>query len=165
MIRKSKIILLFILLFLFSVNGFSEENSEKVIEKKVVYDLTVGEIETIEKRLIGSIISNTEYYQSKLEEYKVKVVIHGDAYKFFMQDVNNTVYAFDTKLLEKKTELGKRLKSLTTLYDVEFEVCEVGVKNRKLNPKAFYPFVGMVHNAIVGLVDAQNDGYAYIAID
>ncbi len=160
--KKINTIAILIFLLLFSINGFCEDIST---EKKAVYDLTTKDIEIIEKRLIGSIISNSDYYQSKLQEYKVKVVIHGDAYKFFMKDLNNTAYAFDRKLVEKKTELGKRLESLSKLYNVEFEVCEVGIKNRALSPKAFYPFVAMVHNAIIGLVDAQNDGYAYIPID
>jgi len=160
--KKINKIAILIFLALFSVNGFCED---ALTEKKAVYNLTTGDVETIEKRLIGSIISNSDYYQSKLQEYKVIVVIHGDAYKFFMKDLNNTAYAFDNKLLEKKTELGKRLDSLSKLYDVKFEVCEVGVKNRHLDPKAFYPYVGMVHNAMIGLVDAQNDGYAYIPID
>ena len=157
-----KKIAIFIFLAFFSVNGFCEDTAT---EKKAVYNLTTGDVETIEKRLIGSIISNSNYYQNKLQEYKVIVVIHGDAYKFFMKDLNNTAYAYESKLLEKKTELGKRLDSLSKLYDVKFEVCEVGVKNRHLNPKAFYSYVGMVHNAIIGLVDAQNDGYAYISIE
>jgi len=160
--KKLNFIYIGILLLLLSSYSMAKENQT---EKKVVYDLTTSDIVMVEKRLIGSIISNHEYYQSKLQEYKVKVVIHGDAYKFFMQDLNNTAYAFDKKLVEKKSELGKRLESLSKLYGVEFEVCEVGVKSRTLNPKAFYPFVVMVHNAIIGLVDAQNDGYAYVPIN
>jgi len=93
------------------------------------------------------------------------VVIHGDAYKFFMKDLNNTAYKYQKALVSKQKELEKRLSSLAKQYDVKFFVCEVGVKSRNLNPKAFYPFVSMVHNAGIGLIDAQNDGYAYLGVD
>ncbi len=159
--KKSNLITIFILLSLLLTDGFCDASKEK----RVVYDVTTDSISTIEKRLIGSIIANHEYYHSKLQEYKVKVIIHGKAYKFFMKDLNNTAYAFDKKLLAKKSELGKRLKSLVKLYGVEFDVCAVGMKRRELNPKSFYLFTAVVHNAIIGLVDAQNDGYAYVPID
>jgi len=163
--KNLKSIVIVVSLLLLSINAVCNEHENEVVEKKVVYDLTTSDIKMVKKRLIGSIVSNSDYYQSKLQEYKVKVVIHGDAYKFFMHDLNNTAYAFDKKLVENKAELQKRFKSLSTLYGVEFEVCAVGMKSRELKPKAFYPFVKVIHNAIVGLVDAQNDGYAYVPID
>ncbi len=132
--------------------------------KKVVYNLTTGDIAAIEKSLIGGIISHTTYYQSKLQDLEVRVIIHGDAYKFFMKDLNNTAYAFQPDLVKKKSDLAKRLATLAKQYNVEFFVCEVGVKHRNLQAKAFYPFVSMVHNAAIGLIDAQNDGYAYLPI-
>ncbi len=138
-------------------------NDEEVV-KKVVYDLTTGDVEQLQRRLIKGVIAHKTYYQSKLQELDVRVVIHGDAYKFFMRDVNNTVYAFDSKLLSKKEELGKRLYSLSKQYGVQFYVCEAGVIQKKLSKKAFYPFVLMVHNAAIGLIDAQNDGYAYLPL-
>ncbi len=138
--------------------------NDKVEVKKALYDLTSGSSEIINRRVIGSIISNSSYYQSKLQEYSVIVVIHGDAYKFFMKDLNNSVYAFDEKLLSTKDLLGKRLSSLAKNYGVKFEVCGAGIKHKRLNPKAFYPFVTIIPNAISGLVDAQNSGYAYVPI-
>jgi len=139
--------------------------ADEEVVKKVVYNLTTGDIHQIERRLIGGIIAHTTYYQNKLEELEVQVVIHGDAYKFFMKDLNNTAYAYQPNLVAKREELGKRLGSLAKQYGVEFLVCESGVISRKLNKKAFYPFVSMVHNAAIGLIDAQNDGYAYLSVD
>lgn len=152
----------FIMIALLSMSALQAE--EEVV-KKVVYNLTTGDINEIERRLISGIIAHTTYYQNKLEELEVQVVIHGDAYKFFMKDLNNTAYAYQPKLVEKRVDLEKRLGTLAKQYDVKFLVCDSGVVSRKLNKKAFYPFVSMVHNAAVGLIDAQNDGYAYLAID
>jgi len=132
--------------------------------RKVVYNLTSGDLEKLQTQLISGIIAHTTYYQSKLLELDVRVIIHGDAYKFFMKDLSHTAYAYQPKLVAKKENLQKRLSSLAKQYNVHFFVCEVGVKKRKLSPKAFYPFVSFVHNAAIGLIDAQNAGYAYLAI-
>lgn len=139
--------------------------ADEEVVKKVVYNLTTGDIKQLERRLIGGIIAHTTYYQNKLEELEVRVIIHGDAYKFFMKDLNNTAYAYQPKLVEKKEALGKRLGTLSKQYGVKFLVCEAGVVSRKLNKKAFYPFVSMVHNAAIGLIDAQNEGYAYLQVE
>ena len=157
-----KTILKLIIIVLLSTNALQ---SDEDVVKKVVYNLTTGDLKQLEQRLIGGVISHSTYYQSKLEELDVRVIIHGDSYKFFMKDLNNTAYVYQPKLVAIKDDLEKRLGSLSKHYNVKFFVCEVGVKNRKLNPKAFYPFVSMVHNAGIGLIDAQNEGYAYLAID
>ena len=152
-------VIIIIVSLISSVQAQEEEES-----KKVVYNLTTGDISKLEKNLISGIVSHTTYYQSKLEELEVRVVIHGDAYKFFMKDLRHSAYAYQPELVAKQGELEKRLSTLAKQYNVKFFVCEVGVKQRKLNPKAFYPFVSFVHNAAIGLIDAQNAGYAYLAI-
>ncbi len=151
-------------IIMITILSMSVAQSDEEVVKKVVYNLTTGDVKQLERRLIGGIIAHTTYYQNKLEELEVRVIIHGDSYKFFMKDLNNTAYAYQPDLVAKKSDLQKRLGSLSKQYNVEFFVCEVGVKNRKLNPKAFYPFVSMVHNAAIGLIDAQNEGYAYLSI-
>ena len=155
----------FVKLIMIALLGLSTIKADEEVVKKVVYNLTTGDINKLERNLIGGIITHTTYYQSKLEELEVRVVIHGDAYKFFMKDLNNTAYAYQPKLLAKKSDLQKRLSTLSKQYDVKFLVCEAGVKSRKLNKKAFYPFVSMVANAAIGLIDAQNEGYAYLEIE
>jgi len=156
-----KKILQFIMIMMLALNVVQ---SDEEVVKKVVYNLTTGDLKQLERRLIGGIIAHTTYYQNRLEELDVRVIIHGDSYKFFMKDLNNTAYAYQPDLVAKKSDLQKRLGSLSKQYNVKFLVCEAGVINKKLNPKAFYPFVSMVHNAAIGLIDAQNKGYAYLSI-
>ncbi len=133
--------------------------------KKALYDLTTGNIKVLKKKLIHNIISNTKYYASKHEELKVRVVIHGDAYKFFMHDLNNTKYAYEPIIVKNQKELAKSFNNLVKNYHVKFWVCGAGMKHHNLKKEAFYPFVTVVHNAMTGLIDAQNDGYAYVPID
>ncbi len=144
---------------------FSQEiKSDDVGIKKVVYNLTSSKINRIKTNLLSGIVAHTNYYNNKLQELKVKVIIHGGAYKFFMKDLNNTAYAFEPELVKQKLDLEKRLDSLAKQYGVEFYVCEVGVYKRKLNPKSFYPFVSMIKNASIGLIDAQSEGYSYLPL-
>jgi intracellular sulfur oxidation DsrE/DsrF family protein len=158
-----KALLIFIIGLWITLPIEAQEQEEE--SRKVVYDLTTGDLDKLERNLIGGIISHTTYYQSQLKELEVRVIIHGDAYKFFMKDLNNTAYAYQPALVAKRENLEKRLKSLAKQYHVSFFVCEIGVQKRKLNKKAFYPFVSFVYNAAVGLIDAQNEGYAYLFIE
>ena len=148
------------LLLLFTLPLFSEEE----VVKKVVYDLTTGDLKRFETRLLSGIVAHKTYYQSKLEELDVIVVVHGDAYKFFMKDLRRTPYAKEKKLVAAQKELGKRVTALATQYGVKFLVCKIGTVERGLERKAFYPFVRFVHNAAIGLIDAQNSGYAYLPL-
>ena len=152
-----KIIVLFIL---FSVAAVAEEG----IVKKVVYDLTTGDIKRFEKNLLSGIVAHQIYYQNRLEELEVQVIVHGDAYKFFMKDLSHTLYQKEKNLLKTKDSLGKRLNTLAKQYNVIFLVCRIGTIDRKLDTKAFYPFVSFVQSAPVGLIDAQNKGYAYLPL-
>ena len=154
--------LLILISFLFISTTLIAE--DEVLVKKVVYDLKTGNLKRLERNLLSGIVAHTNYYEGKLQELEIKVVIHGDAYKFFMSDLNNTTYNSQKDLLETKDTLAKRLNSLVINYGVEFFVCQVGVKSRKLNPKAFYPFISMVTNASVALIDAQYNGFAYLPL-
>lgn len=151
-------------LMLLSIVSFNNLRADEEIVKKVVYDLTTGDIERFEQRLLGGIVRHKTWYQSKLQELEVRVVVHGDAYKFFMKDLNGTQYFKESALLAHKEALGKRIKTLTTQYGVRFQICEAGVKKHKLRRQAFYPFVSFVHNAAIGLIDAQNAGFAYLPL-
>lgn len=133
--------------------GFSSvlQAEENGMEKKVVYDLKTGDTETLERVLVSGVMRNSVYYQNKLQELKVKVVIHGDSYKFFQKE-------------SQMTELGKKLKTLHESYGVEFEICKVGMKKRDISEQSLYPFVTVVPNASLALIDAQNEGYAYLPL-
>ena len=157
--KKMILILIAIILSTSSLSA----NNEKVV-KKALYDLTTGNINVLKQKLIHNIISNIEYYKSKKEQLKVRVVVHGDAYKFFMEDLNNTAYAYEPKLLKNKKDLQKSFNDLVNVYHVEFWICGAGMKHRHLKKDALYPFVTVVHNAMTGLIDSQSQGYAYVPI-
>jgi intracellular sulfur oxidation DsrE/DsrF family protein len=117
-----------------------------------------------EKKVLSGIAHQKGYYEGKLQELEVAVVIHGDAYKFFVKNLTNTEYKNDKALLAKHAEYEKRLGALAETYEVSIYMCEVGRKAHTLDKKDIYSFVEYVPNSTIGLIDQQNDGAAYVPI-
>ncbi|BAF71453.1 DsrE family protein [Sulfurovum sp. NBC37-1] len=131
---------------------------------QVVYDLTTGNLMTLERKLLKGVVANKAHYQGKLKELNVVVVIHGGAYKFFTKDPIHSIFKGDNALMKNHKTLAKRIKSMMKNYDVEFLMCGAGMSKKKLQAKDIYSFVKIIPNSTIGLIDKQNEGYAYIPI-
>lgn len=133
-------------------------------EAKAVYDLTTGDRAKIEKELIQSIKKVSEYYKGENTKFKTIVVISGDAYKYFIDNLADSPYSKDTNAIDAKPKFESVFKELNDTYHVTFDMCSAGMKSRKIKPETLYTFVHS--NAIknVYLIDAQNRGYAYIPV-
>lgn len=142
---------------------FSFLNAEEGI-KKVVFDLTTGDLKVFEKKVLSGIVHQKSYYEGKMEELQAAVVIHGDAYKFFVKDVSSSPFKDDKELQKESAQLATRISSLVDTYDVEFLMCDAGRKSHKIKLENIYDFVKIVPNSTIGLIDKQNEGYAYIPI-
>ncbi|MDD5718002.1 MAG: DsrE family protein [Sulfuricurvum sp.] len=132
--------------------------------KQVAFDLTTGDIETFEKKVLQGIAYHKSYYEGKLEKLEVAVVIHGKAYKFFVKDLKHSPFNKDQKLLAVHDELAKRIAALAHTYEVEFLMCEATMKKLGIDKSNVYDFVKLTPNSTIGLIDKQNDHYAYIPI-
>lgn len=132
---------------------------------KVVFDLTTSDITSFEKKVLKGIVAHKTHYDSQLKELEVVVVIHGGAYKFFVKDPKNSPFKEDKKLLEAHPDLQKRIASMADTYEVTFLMCKAAMKRNKLEEKDIYSYVTMVPNSTIGLIDKQNEGFAYIPID
>lgn len=131
---------------------------------KVVYDLTTKNVANFEKKILKSVVMNKAYYEGNLKELQVAVVIHGGAYRFFVKDVKNTIYKNDKKLIAVYGDLKKRIATMANTYDVQFLMCASGMKNNKLMEKDIVKFVKIIPNSTIGLIDKQNEGFAYIPV-
>lgn len=131
---------------------------------KMVYDLTTKDLANFELRILKSIVANKAHYESTLRELDVAVVIHGGAYKFFTKDPAQSKFKDDKALVSTHKTLAKRIESMSKTYDVEFLVCGVGVRKHGLKEKDIYDFVKIIPNSTIGLIDKQNEGYAYIPV-
>ena len=147
-----------LLLLTFSSLMFADSSA------KVVYDLTTQNIKAFEMKILKAIVANKAYYESKLQELDVTVVIHGGSYRYFTENPNTTEYKTDTALLANYGELKKRVKSMSETYDVEFVMCGAGMPKHGLQAKDIVKFVKIIPNSTIGLIDRQNEGYAYIPV-
>ncbi len=155
--KKFRYIILIVLVFLSIGKSFGEE-------RKVVIDLKTGDIKKLKIYLLSGLSNMIEYYKNNLTDLKAVVVIHGDAYKFFIKDLKNSPYADDKVLKKEQKELYQRLKTLHQIYGVRFEMCDIGRKARKIPKGSIYPFVHLEYSAGVSLINWQNKGYAYLPI-
>lgn len=151
-----------ILLFLFTTfTLLLAENSSA----KVVYDLTTKNLKAFERKILKAVVANKAYYESKLKELDVTVVIHGGAYRFFTVDPKHTEYRTDKTLMTDYSSLKKRIKTMHDTYDVEFLMCGAGMPKHGLQAKDIVSYVKIIPNSTIGLIDKQNESYAYIPIN
>lgn len=133
--------------------------------KKVVFDLTTSNLTTLENRMIEGIVFNNAHYQGIAKKLNTVIVIHGSAYKFFVKDISKTKCKADQKLHSREKEIHEKLASLAKNYNVKFLMCGVGMKSREIKKDNILKFVKIVPSAMIALIDAQNDGYAFVPID
>jgi len=135
------------------------------VVKKVVFDVTIGDIKGFKLKVLSGIIHQINYYEGNLEELQVAAVIHGNAYKFFIKDIQASNFYNEIALVKSQRELRKRIGAMSSLYNVEFIMCAAGMKNLKIDKANIYNFVKFIPNAAIGLIDKQNEGFAYIPIN
>ncbi|MBD3801196.1 MAG: DsrE family protein [Campylobacterales bacterium] len=49
-------------------------------------------------------------------------------------------------------------------YDATLLMCQAGMTKKKIDAKDIYPGIATVLNAGVGLIEKQNEGYAYLPV-
>jgi len=151
-----------ILLFLFATLNIllAQEQS-----RQVVYDLTTKDMKTFERKILKAIVANKAHYEGLLKELDVVVVIHGEAYKFFLKNPLKSIYKKDEILIKNHQTLAKRINSMVENYDVQFLMCGAGMNKKEIKKNDLYKFVKIIPNSTIGLIDKQNEGYAYIPVD
>lgn len=132
--------------------------------KKVVFDLTTGNPDVFEKTILSGIPVHKTYFENKMEELDVAVVIHGDAYKFFVKNLASSPYKNDKELAKVHEMFGKRLASSAENYKVNFLMCEATMKKLNIGKENVYDFVNLTPNSTIGLIEKQSEGYGYIPV-
>ncbi len=131
---------------------------------RVVLDLTTSSVVKFEKNILKGIVAHKTHYENSLKELEVTVVIHGGAYRFFVKDLQSTMFKDDKELSKVYAELKKRIASMSDTYEVEFLMCKAAMKRNKLEEKDIVEFVKLVPTSTIGLIDKQNEGFAYIPV-
>ena len=148
-----------LLLSLIFVSGFSQAG-----EKKAMFDLTSGDAERIEQRIVGAIKYLSNYYKKEGDEFKAVVVISGKSYKYFIKDLDNSPYKGDEELAAAQKKLEPMLLELHEKYGVRFDMCGGGMKARNIKAESLYSYVHTDKMKYVYLINWQNEGYAYLPI-
>jgi len=152
---------IFRVLLITTLLSFSSVYADTV---KVVYDLTTGDRNKIEKHLINSITAVAKHYASMKKKLKVMVVISGDSYKYFVNDLKLSPYASDEDAVDMQAQFKPLLENLNDIYGVTFNMCSSGMKARKIAKNTLYKYVHADKMKSVYLINAQNEGYAYMPI-
>jgi len=147
-------------LFLFSGLAIAETTEVR----KVVFDLTSGDSERIESRIVGNIKYLTKHYNKLGIEFKAVVVISGDSYKYFIKDLDNSPFKGDAKLAKAQKVLAPLFQELADKYNVRFDMCGGGMRARDIKAESLYEYVHTDKMKYIYLIDWQNLGYAYLAI-
>ena len=134
-------------------------------ERKLVYDLKLGDADDVVFGLFDDIKRNTEHYAERGIEFKAAVVISGQAYKFFVADIANSPFKDDPELPAIQAKFKPILTELVEDYGVEFNMCIVGMQRRGLTADVLYPFVDATKSQPIYLADYQAEGYGYIPLD
>lgn len=132
--------------------------------KKFMIDLKTGDMESFSNQLLVGVPGTIDYFSAQGDIVEVVVVIHGESYKFFVDNLENTQYGLDKSLVEHQEVIHKRLEEIEKKYKIHFEICMVGMHKKGILTEDIYPFVTPIKSAMVGLVKWQNAGFAYIPI-
>ncbi len=133
--------------------------------KKAVFALTTPDIEKIENRLIGGIKGATKYYKNQNQQLESIVVIHGEAYKFFVKDITKTAIETESMMDIDTDELHAKISDFIKTHNVSLYICSVGMKRNGIEESNILNNIKVIPSAMIELIELQNSGYAYIPIE
>ena len=149
------------IILLLAFVGILSANDETA---KLVLDLTTSSVAQFEKHILKGLVVHKTHYQNNLKELEVAVVVHGGAYRFFVKDLQSSMFKDDKELAKVYADFKKRIATMSDTYDVEFLMCKAAMKRNKLQEKDIVEFVKLVPTSTVALIDKQNEGFAYIPV-
>jgi len=132
-------------------------------EYKAIFNLQSSDKEVIQKSLINNINNLNKHYQSQGDTLKVVVIISGGAYKYFIQDIENSPYKNNKNMPALQKEFKEELQALAD-KGVVFEMCGMGMKKHDIDKTVLYPYVEPVFSRTSSLIYWQFKGYSVIDV-
>ena len=132
-------------------------------EYKAIFNLTSADKETIQKSLIDNISNLSKHYNQQGDSLDAVVIISGGAYKFFIQDIENSPYKNDKEILALQKEFKDQLQTLSD-KGVIFEMCGMGMRKHDIDKEVLYPYVKPVFSRTSSLIYWQFKGYSLIEV-
>lgn len=152
-----------VLLIAFSLPTASSAADDDAV--KVVYHADFADPRRY-SAMLTSINNMVTHYQNELIDYDVRIVFVAHGIRFLTDDkLENTPFASDAALEERRNNLHGRLSALNAVQGVKLELC--GITRTQLNlPKdKLYKGVTLVNSGVVRLAELQHQGFAYLKIE
>ena len=116
--------------------------------------------------MLTSINNMVTYYKNDLIDYDIRIVFVSHGVRFLTDDkLENTPFAADTALEERRSNLKGRLTTLNKVHGVKLELCNITLTEVGLSEDALYEGVELVPSGVVRLAELQTAGFAYIKIE
>jgi len=116
--------------------------------------------------MLTSINNMVTYYKNDLIDYDVRIVFVSHGIRFLTDDnLENTPFAADAALEERRSNLKGRLTTLNKVHGVKLELCNITRTGIGLPEDALYEGVELVPSGVVRLAELQAMGFAYIKIE
>jgi intracellular sulfur oxidation DsrE/DsrF family protein len=116
--------------------------------------------------MLTSINNMVTYYNNELIDYDVRIVFISHGIRFLTDDkLENTPFAADATLEERRSNLRGRLATLNKVHGVKLELCNITRTEIGLHEDALYEGVELVPSGVVRLAELQAGGFAYIKIE
>jgi intracellular sulfur oxidation DsrE/DsrF family protein len=116
--------------------------------------------------MLTSINNMVTVYQNELVDYDVRIVFVAHGIRFLTADkLENTPFAADAALEERRANLQGRLAALNSVQGVKLELCDITRSQIRLPEDKLYKGVEKVPSGVVRIAELQHQGFAYIKIE
>ena len=160
---KNLFIALLALPIALTANIAMADDSDDIV--KVVYHADFADPRRF-SAMLTSINNMVTFYQNELVDYDVRIVFVAHGIRFLTGDkLENTPFASDAVLAERRDNLQGRLSSLHTVQGVKLELCDITRSQIKLAEDKLYDGVELIPSGVVRIAELQHKGFAYIKIE
>jgi len=116
--------------------------------------------------MLTSINNMMNYYENELVDADVRIVFVAHGIRFLTDNaLENTPFAVDAELRERRENLKGRLLSQAKTRGVKLELCDITRTQISLPDDKIYENVSLVPSGVVRIAELQHQGYAYIKIE
>ncbi len=116
--------------------------------------------------MLTSIYNMATTYEDMLVDYDIRIVFVAHGIRFITDDkLENTPFAADSKLAERRENLRGRLKSLHSTKGIKLELCDITRRAVNVEKDKLYKMVNYVESGVVRVAELQRKGYAYLKVE
>lgn len=116
--------------------------------------------------MLTSINNMMNFYENELVEADVRIVFVAHGIRFLTDNpLEETPFAEDAALKERRANLKGRLLSQAETRGVKLELCDITRTQIGLPESAVYDNVSLVPSGVVRIAELQHQGFAYIKIE